>query len=92
MPLHPLLAGRLKLPADRKFRASVKLADGSVYKTTGALGFTDVRVNTQTGTTEARAQFANPNGVLRAGEFVRRSLGDDPAAIASLDGEVYFPK
>lgn len=64
-------AGRLKLPADRKFRASVKLADGTAYRTTGTLGFTDVRVNTQTGTTEARAQFANPNGVLRAGEFVR---------------------
>ena len=63
-------AGRLKHPAG-KFRASVKLSDGSAYKATGALGFTDVRVNTQTGTSEARAQFPNPNGVLRAGEFVR---------------------
>ena len=35
------------------------------------LNFRDVRVNTQTGTSEARAEFPNPGGVLRAGEFAR---------------------
>ena len=64
-------AGRLKLPQDGRFKASIKLADGSPYGRAGTLNFTDVRVNAQTGTSEARAEFANPKGMLRAGEFVR---------------------
>jgi membrane fusion protein, multidrug efflux system len=64
-------AGRLKLPAGNRFRTTVKLADGSAFAATGQLNFTDVRVNTQTGTSEARAEFANAKHDLRAGEFVR---------------------
>lgn len=67
-------AGRLKLPADGKFQARIRLSDGSVYPHAGAVNFTDVRVDPQTGTSEARAQFANPRGLLRAGEFVRITL------------------
>ena len=63
--------GRLKLPADGKFQAHIKLGDGSLYEGVGALNFTDVRVNTQTGTSETRAEFTNKNNILRAGEFVR---------------------
>lgn len=63
--------GRLRLPAERQFRAHVKLADGALYEGTGVLNFTDARVNTQTGTTENRAEFPNKNNILRAGEFVR---------------------
>jgi membrane fusion protein (multidrug efflux system) len=66
--------GRLKLPPGNRFRVSLKLADGSVYKHAGVLGFTDVRVNAQTGTSEARAEFGNRENVLRAGEFVRVTL------------------
>ena len=62
---------RLVLPKNGEFRVSVKLADGSAYDKGGKLTFTDVRVNPQTGTSEARALLPNPNGVLRAGEFVR---------------------
>jgi membrane fusion protein (multidrug efflux system) len=64
-------AGRLKLPQDGRFKASVKLADGSLYGHSGTVNFTDVRVNTQTGTSEARAEIPNPGSLLRAGEFVR---------------------
>ncbi len=64
-------AGRLKLPADGRLKAAVKLADGSAYPREGVLNFRDVRVNTQTGTSEARAEFPNPGGALRAGEFAR---------------------
>lgn len=64
-------AGRLKFPAERRFQVKIKLADGSRYADTGAMNFTDVRVNTQTGTSEARAEFSNKNSTLRAGEFVR---------------------
>jgi membrane fusion protein (multidrug efflux system) len=69
-------AGRLKLPEGGRFKASVKLADGSTYARTGVLSFTDVRVNPQTGTSEARAEVPNPGGQLRAGEFVRVVLHD----------------
>jgi membrane fusion protein (multidrug efflux system) len=64
-------AGRLRLPADGRFKATIKLADGSVYERPGVVGFTDVRVNHQTSTSEARAELPNPGGQLRAGEFVR---------------------
>ena len=64
-------AGRLKLPAGGRLKASFKFADGSLYPREGVLNFRDVRVNTQTGTSEARAEFPNPGGVLRAGEFAR---------------------
>jgi membrane fusion protein (multidrug efflux system) len=67
-------AGRLKLPENGRFKASVKLADGAIYSRTGVLSFTDVRVNPQTGTSEARAELPNPAGQLRAGEFVRVTL------------------
>ncbi len=69
-----LEAGRLTLPAGGRFRAQVKRADDSLYARTGVLNFTDVRVNAQTGTSEARAEFANPDGALRTGEFVRIQL------------------
>ncbi|MBI4194862.1 MAG: efflux RND transporter periplasmic adaptor subunit [Betaproteobacteria bacterium] len=76
-------AGRLKLPAGGRFQAGIKLADGSPYARAGTLNFTDVRVNARTGTSEARAEFANPTGMLRAGEFVRVTLEGAvrPAAI-----------
>ena len=76
-------AGRLKLPPDGRFKATIKLADGSFHERTGVVGYTDVRVNHQTGTTEARAQVPNPDGLLRAGEFVRVVLEGAvrPAAI-----------
>lgn len=67
-------AGRVKLPGDGKLKATVKLADGSEYKRGGAVNFIDVRINTQTGTTETRAEFPNPGNQLRAGEFVRIAL------------------
>ncbi|HSB49015.1 MAG TPA: efflux RND transporter periplasmic adaptor subunit [Burkholderiales bacterium] len=67
-------AGRLKLPADGRFKATIKLADGGVYERPGVVNYTDIRVNVQTGTSEARAMLPNPGGQLRAGEFVRVEL------------------
>ena len=75
--------GRLKLPQGNRFRTTIKLADGTAFNRTGTLDFTDVRINAQTGTSEARAEFDNRQAVLRAGEFVRISLEGAvrPAAI-----------
>jgi membrane fusion protein (multidrug efflux system) len=62
-------AGNLKLP--RNFEVELRLADGSVYPQKGKLDFADVRVSTQTGTREARAEVPNADGYLRPGQFVR---------------------
>jgi membrane fusion protein (multidrug efflux system) len=64
-------AGRLQIPDGGRFKVTVRLADGSLYSRPGVLNFADVRVNPQTGTSEARAEIANPGGALRAGEFAR---------------------
>jgi membrane fusion protein, multidrug efflux system len=61
--------GNLKLP--RNFEVELRLADGSVYPQKGKLDFADVRVSTQTGTREARAEVPNAEGFLRPGQFVR---------------------
>lgn len=76
-------AGRIKLPADGKLKATLKLGDGQEYSRSGAVNFSDVRVNTQTGSSESRAEFPNPSNQLRAGEFVRITLSGSmrPGAI-----------
>jgi membrane fusion protein (multidrug efflux system) len=69
-------AGRLELPAGSAFDVEVRLADGSVYPLRGKLLFSDTRVSAETGTVEAEAEIANPQGQLKPGQFVRvRLLG-----------------
>lgn len=67
-------AGQLQWPADDRFQVTVKFSDGSTYARTGVLDFTDVRVSRETGTSEARAEIPNPDGILRPGQFVRVAL------------------
>jgi membrane fusion protein (multidrug efflux system) len=76
--------GRLKLPKDGHFDVKLKLADGSEYARVGKVDFTDVRVDTSTGTIEARAVIPNPQHLLRPGQFVRVHLSGAtrPDAIA----------
>lgn len=76
--------GTLKLPRDGKFDVKLTLADGNEYVRPGKVNFTDVRVNPETGTIEARAVIANPQGLLRPGQFARVTLsgGVRPGAIA----------
>jgi membrane fusion protein (multidrug efflux system) len=64
-------SGRLRMPADGKLDVSIRLADGQRYAHTGKLDFTDARVDAATATVEARADLANPDGVLKPGQFVR---------------------
>ena len=77
-------AGKLTLPKDDKFDVSVKFEDGRVYSKVGKLAFTDIRVNPQTGTSDARAEVPNPTGEVRPGQFVRVILkgASRPGAIA----------
>lgn len=64
-------AGRLLLPENGEYKASVKLAEGGIYANSGKLTFSDVNVSGTTGTYEARAELPNPDGLLRPGQFVR---------------------
>jgi len=68
-------AGRLVLPKDGQFDVQVKLAEGGLYAKTGKMNFTGVIVSGTTGTSEARAELPNPDGLLRPGQFVRVILG-----------------
>ncbi|MHA7679671.1 efflux RND transporter periplasmic adaptor subunit [Cupriavidus sp. PET2-C1] len=63
--------GQLRFPADNDFEVAVVLADGSVFPARGHINFTNPAFNTQTGTFLVRASFANPQGTLRPGQFVR---------------------
>lgn len=62
---------------------SLVLEDGSTYGETGTLEFTDVTVETGTGSVLLRAVFPNPRGELLPGMFVRARIdqGEDPQAI-----------
>lgn len=52
------------------------LPNGSVYPIKGQLQFSEVAVNPATGAVTLRASFANPDGVLLPGMYVRARLSD----------------
>jgi membrane fusion protein (multidrug efflux system) len=52
-------------------QVTLKLEDGSTYPIPGRLEFSDVTVDPTTGSVGLRATFANPNGVLLPGMYVR---------------------
>lgn len=55
-------------------RVRLKLEDGSTYGPEGTLRFADVTVDPNTGSQTIRAQFANPDGLLQPGMYVRAQL------------------
>ena len=65
---------KLAWPKDEVMDVVVKLADGSTLPRKGHINFADTRINTQTGTYETRAEFANADNALRSGQFVRVTL------------------
>lgn len=67
-------AGVVKLPADGRLMVQVKLSDGTLYAKSGKLDFSDIRINPATGSSDARAELANPEQALRPGQFVRVRL------------------
>lgn len=67
-------AGQMQWPRDGRFTVTVRAADGREYTQSGVVDFTDVHVNPQTGSREARAVLPNPAGRLHPGEFVRVRL------------------
>jgi membrane fusion protein (multidrug efflux system) len=73
--------GDFVAPTDQDIKTTavtLRMSDGTVYPRKGRLAFIDPRVNTQTGSFEARAEVPNPNGELRPGQFVRVVLESAP--------------
>jgi membrane fusion protein (multidrug efflux system) len=62
----------------------LKLEDGSDYGLTGTVEFAEAMVDQTTGTVTLRARFANPDGLLLPGMFVRASFAQ------SLDTSAYL--
>ncbi|WP_247257061.1 efflux RND transporter periplasmic adaptor subunit [Pseudomonas moorei] len=66
-----IAAGHLIFPPRSEFTVEVVLADGTLFPNTGKLNFLAPAYSQGTGTFLVRAVFANPNGQLRPGQFVR---------------------
>ena len=65
-------------------RVALVLADGTRLDATGTLNFSDYKANPQTGAFDMRAEFANADGALKPGQFVRAIVegGSLPDAIS----------
>lgn len=64
-------AGSLTLPDEGHWKTKIKLFDGSFHPQIGQVNFSDIRINSQTGTSELQAITPNPDFSLRPGQFVR---------------------
>jgi membrane fusion protein (multidrug efflux system) len=64
-------AGLLSLPEEGHWKTKIKLFDGSLHPQIGQVNFSDIRINSKTGTSELQAIIPNPNFSLRPGQFVR---------------------
>lgn len=80
---HALASGKLKTDEAGQARVKLLLEDGTEYPEEGALQLSDVTVSTTTSSFTVRAIFANPDGDLLPGMFVRARLeeGNNPDAI-----------
>lgn len=65
-----IAAGRLKFPSRSDFVVEVVLADGTVVPERGKVNFLAPSYSQDTGTFLVRAVLANPDGLLRPGQFV----------------------
>ncbi len=66
--------GLLRFPDRNLFEVAVTLADGSPFPHLGQIDFSEPSFSQETGTFLVRTQFANPEGDLRPGQFVRVQL------------------
>jgi membrane fusion protein (multidrug efflux system) len=70
--IHTQMAkGLLRMPKDGNFLVEVVLPDGSLFPYTGKITFAEPSYNPQTGTFLIRASVDNPDGQLRANQYVR---------------------
>jgi membrane fusion protein, multidrug efflux system len=82
LALRRALASGGVTPASAEVR--LKLEDGSEYPVAGRVQFSEVMVDESTGTVTLRASFANPQGLLLPGMFVRASFAQ------AIDNRAYL--
>ncbi len=75
--------GLLVPPKDERYKVEIVLADGRAYPHKGEITFADASISEETGTFLLRAEVANPDKLLRPGQFVRAWIegGIRPGAI-----------
>lgn len=67
-----IASGQVTGPGKKNdFIVTLKLADGSTYPLTGKMTFASEKLNSTTGSFDARAEIPNPTGSLRPGQFIR---------------------
>lgn len=66
--------GQVALDANDRVEVRLTFSDGTQYPIPGFIDFFAFSVDQQTGTVELRAEFANPQGLLLPGEFVRAQI------------------
>ncbi len=78
-----IAGGRVSGPPIDTADVTLALDDGTRYSRDGTLQFSEVAVDSTTGTVTLRAQFPNPDGVLLPGMFVRATIveGVEPHAL-----------
>src|SRR5258705_1309359 len=88
-----LASGRIKAQDGPK--ATLFLADGTQYRVSAKIEFTDVTVDQGTGSVTVRAVFPNPDHVLLPGMFVRARIEqgvNDQAMLVPEQGVTRDPK
>lgn len=79
-----MASGRLARSAQGQAKVKLLYEDGSPYALEGALEFTDITVDQDTGTFTLRALFPNPDRGLLPGMYVRAVLTEGVAEAALL--------
>lgn len=79
-----MASGELTRAGDDAAAVSLQLEDGSVYATPGKLQFSEVTVDTSTGSVTLRAIFANADHTLLPGMFVHATLEEGQRQSALL--------
>lgn len=76
--------GRLKFPPNEHYVATLTLLDGSTSPEIGEVTFIDSKVQPGTGVIQARAVFANKDGAIMPGQYVRIHMQGDVLTNAIL--------
>ena len=70
-------SGVLQFPQGNRYKAKLRLLDGTMYGTEGEVTFIDSQVQPTTGVIKARAVFPNADGHIMPGQYVRLFVEGD---------------
>jgi membrane fusion protein (multidrug efflux system) len=82
-----LESGKLQSLTPDSVKITLYLEDGTAYSRTGKLVFSDISVDTGTGSVVLRGEFPNPERILLPGAFVRGAV-----EVASQDQALVVPQ